>query len=263
MNDLSHQIYKYRILYIAGWLAMLTSIIYASMTGQWWLLLASFIWGRVVSLFAIIIGLHRYFSHRSFETSTWKRRFLLWFSILGAEGSPIAWGVHHRHHHRYADTPKDIHSPHESIILSSFTWQIQSPSWWVKTKEIKTLPKDLLRDKEILMVDKNYYNIWLGLVCLTLAIDWRLCLFFLLAPAGWAYFFGIFINTISHSNIPGSYRNYDTSDKSMNNKFIALITLGEGLHNNHHGDSSLSNFAVKSDEFDLAGWLIDKFFKSK
>jgi fatty-acid desaturase len=49
----------------------------------------------------------------------------------------------------------------------------------------------------------------------------------------------------------------------MNNKFIGLITLGEGLHNNHHGDSTLSNFAVKADEFDLAGWLIDKFFKSK
>lgn len=262
MTNLSHQIYKYRILYISGWSAMVFTIVYSFINDAWFLFLASFLWGRIVSLFAIIIGLHRFYAHKSFETGPLRKKFLLWFSILGAEGSPLAWGVHHRHHHRYADTEKDIHSPHESIILSSFTWQIQRPYWWLKVKEVKTLPKDLLRDKEIILVDKYYYHIWLLLSLITLSIHWKITVFFLLAPAGWAYFFGIIINTISHFNFIGSYRNFETTDKSTNNKFLAFITLGEGLHNNHHAQSSKFNFAINSGEYDFAGWIIGKLFKN-
>lgn len=263
MTNLSHQIYKYRILYISGWLALFATLFYSVYYNEWWLLLGSFVWSRIVSLFAIIIGLHRYFTHKTFETGKFRKKFLLWFGILGAEGSPLAWGVHHRHHHRYADTVKDIHSPHESVILSSLTWQIQSPMWWLQTKEVKTLPRDLMKDKEILLVDKYYYHVWLALILISFLIDWKFCLFFVLAPAGWAYFFGIIINTISHLNFIGSYRNFDINDKSTNNKFLAFITLGEGLHNNHHAESHRSNLAIIKGEFDFAGWVIDKFFKIK
>jgi len=261
MNNLSHQIYKFRVLYLSGWAAMIFTVFYAINYNEWVLFLLSFVWGRIVSLFSIIIGLHRYYAHKSFETGNLRKKFLLYFSILGAEGSPLAWGVHHRHHHRYADTERDIHSPYESIILSSFIWQIKKPSWWLKTKEVKTLPKDLMRDKDILFVDKYYYHIWILLSLTTLLIDWKLFVFFLLAPAGWAYFFGIMINTLSHINMPGSYRSFDTTDCSYNNKVLAIITLGEGLHNNHHGKTTLSNFAIRRGEFDLAGLIIDKFFK--
>jgi stearoyl-CoA desaturase (delta-9 desaturase) len=70
----------------------------------------------------------------------WKRRFLLYFSILGGEGSPIAWATHHRHHHKYTEKPNDIHSPYESITLSLFRWQVMPKDWWLKEKGVKTIP---------------------------------------------------------------------------------------------------------------------------
>lgn len=266
MNNLSHQIYRYRILWAAGWAAMLFTIIYTIFTGEWYWLLGSFLWARVVSVFGIQISLHRYFSHRSFETGKWRRRFLLWFTILTGEGSPIAWSTHHRHHHRFAETDRDIHSPHKpfgSLLLSAFTWQVQPVDYWLKDKRITTMTKDLLRDKEIKFVDKHYYHFWIFLVILSLLINWKFCVFFILAPAGWALFFAIFVNTVSHLNLPGSYRNYNTEDQSYNNKWVHWFVFGKGLHNNHHYDGSKYNQAFKPGEFDLTGWLCNKLFVKK
>ena len=63
-----------------------------------------------------------------------------------------------------------------------------------------------------------------------------------------------------HTKIPGSYRNFDTADKSWNNKWIQILDLGEGLHNNHHKFPHLYNQAVQKGEFDLVGWIVKQVF---
>ena len=259
-NNLSHQIYKYRILYAAGWLSLLFSIVYAVGYNAGWLLLASYLWARVVTFAGVQIALHRYFCHRSFVTTAAKHKLLLWFSILSGEGSPIAWTTHHRHHHRYSDQAQDLHSPHESKLLSMFQWQIKPKMWWLETKQLKTMPRDLLRDSQVKLVDQYYYHIWLALVIVTWLIHWKITVFFVLAPVGWALFHAIGVNFISHWPIPGSYRNYDTPDHSYNNQWVAYYLGGEGLHNNHHQDQSRYDHAVNPGEFDLGGWVVDKFF---
>jgi len=261
MSNLSHQIYKYRVLYALGWCSLIAVIVYAIAYGAWWILLGSYLWARFVTFLGVQIALHRYFCHKSFQTTKLKHKFLLWFSILSGEGSPIAWTTHHRHHHRYSDQPQDLHSPHESKLLSMFTWQTKPLSWWIQDKQLKTMPRDLLRDDEIKFVDKHYYTIWAALILLTLMINWKITVFFLLSTVGWALFHAIGVNTISHLKISGSYRNFDTDDHSYNNQWVALYLGGEGLHNNHHQYPSAYSHAVTEQEVDFGGIIVEKFFK--
>lgn len=263
MSDFSYYIYRYRILFFSGCVALIFSVVYSIIYQTWLLLLASYIWSRIVGFFANQIAAHRYFAHKSFQTSKWKHRFLLYFSILGGEGTPVSWSIIHRHHHKYTDTKNDLHSPHENIWLSSFLWQTKGTDWWLKEKNVRTLPRDLLKDKEIKFVDDHYYKIWLGLSLLAISIDWKLLVFFLLAPVGQGVISAVFVNTISHWKIWGSYRNYDTLDKSYNNKWVAFYLGGEGLHNNHHQDPNRYDQAFKADEFDFGGWVVKKFFIEK
>ena len=263
MINFSHPIYRYRILFLSGCAALIFTIAYSVIYETWWLLLASYVWSRVVGFVANQIASHRYFAHKTFTTSKWKHKFLLYFSILGGEGSPVSWAITHRHHHKYTETKNDIHSPYESLWLSSLTWQTKSVHWWLKEKNVRTLPRDLLKDKEIRFIDKHYYTIWLLLSLLALAIDWKILVFFLLAPVGQGVVSAFFVNTISHWNVWGSYRNFETQDKSYNNKWVAFYLGGEGLHNNHHYDTSRYNQAFKEDEIDLGGWFVDKFFITK
>jgi stearoyl-CoA desaturase (delta-9 desaturase) len=256
-----HQIHKFRVLYALGWGSLIFTIAYAIMYNAWWLLLASYLWSRVVSFLGIQIGLHRYFSHKSFKTTKLKHKFLLWFSILGGEGSPISWSMQHRHHHKNSEGKLDLHSPYESKLLSMFLWQIKPLSWWLNDKQLRTMPRDLLKDSEIRFVDKHYYNIWLILIVATLLISWKITVFFLLSTVGWALFHAIWVNYISHTRFPGSYRNFETSDSSYNNQWVAWYLGGEGLHNNHHQFPSNYSQAVKDHEFDFGGFVVGKFFK--
>lgn len=260
LKKFSHQIYKYRALYFLGAASVVVSIYYAVVYGAWLLLLASYLWSRWVGFLGNQIALHRYFTHKSFATTPAKHKFLLWFSILGGEGSPITWASHHRHHHKYTEADRDIHSPHESILLSTVAWQIKPASWWLSEKQVRTIPKDLLRDKAIKFVDKNYYNIWTVLILTSLLIDWKLCVFFVLAPVGHGIINGAIGNWLGHYKIFGSYRNFETTDKTYNNKFIAFYLGGEGLHNNHHYDSTQYDQALKPGEIDLGGKFVRKFF---
>ena len=76
---------------------------------QWlWLALACFLWTGIVG---VNVSLHRYYSHKSFKTTSWKERILLWSSIPTSLGSPAMWCSVHRMHHSYSDTDRDPHNP--------------------------------------------------------------------------------------------------------------------------------------------------------
>lgn len=263
LKKFSHQIYKYRTLYFLGAISVVVSICYTIMYETWLLLLASYLWSRWVGFLGNQIALHRYFAHKSFNTTPFKHRFLLWFSILGGEGSPITWACHHRHHHKYAESEKDIHSPYESILLSTVGWQIKPANWWLSERQVRTVPKDLLRDPGIKFVDKHYYNIWALLIVFSFVIDWRLCVFFVLAPVGHGIISGAILNWLGHWKLPGSYRNFDTNDKTYNHKWVATYLGGEGLHNNHHYKTSEYNQAMMPGEFDFGGYVVEKLFLKK
>jgi stearoyl-CoA desaturase (delta-9 desaturase) len=193
-------------------------------------------------MFAITGAYHRYFSHRSYKTS---RFFQFILALLGASSGqkgPIWWASHHRHHHQYSDTEDDIHPPR----IYGLWW---AHIGWVVSGNYVGLRKELVRDwmqyPEIKWVDKYH-----SLVPLALAVAlWGLGSFLEVNyPAlhtngfqmfAWGFcmsttllYHGTFcINSLAH--IIGK-RRFETGDDSKNSFILALITLGEGWHNNHH-----------------------------
>ena len=225
-------LYKYRILYFLVIISLPASVLIGGVMDMWWWVLFSILYGKFINFLGIQVSIHRYMSHNGFKTGPIRHKILVISSLLTGQGSPITWSTHHIHHHRYSDT------------------------------QIGYAPKHLVRDPFIMWVHKNYFNIWTVLILSTLIIDWRICLFFILAPAGFSLFnANIVTNYLSHIKLPGSYRNFETTDHSYNNKWVQIWQIGEGLHNNHHTDSSAYNQAMAPGEKDPAAWVIDKFLK--
>lgn len=254
-------IFKYRFIWLLGISGFFLSISYTIYTGEWVYWLVSYLYFRVLWMFTNGIGLHRYFAHRTFETGPLRHKFLAWITVLGGVGSPFTWAIHHRHHHKFSDTDKDLHSPKYGI-LSSITgsWAINPISWW-EQRGVKTIPKDLYRDKTVMFITEHYYKLWAVIFFSSLLIGgWKFCLFFVMAPVGWNLFHGALTNCINHMTVTGSYRNYETPDNSQNHTLLNIYLLGEGLHNNHHAKPNDYNQAHARGEFDLGAWIIKKFF---
>ena len=196
----------------------------------------------LIRMFAITAFYHRYFSHRAFKTS---RGIQFLFALIGASSiqrSPIWWAAHHRHHHAHADAPDDTHSP----VQRGFLW---SHMVWFLCRQNFTTRKHLIRDwikfPELVFLDRydTLVPALFGVAIYGLgeALQW-------VAPEwqtngaqflSWGFFLSTVIlyhatftvNSLAH--VWGS-RRYATRDDSRNNPLLALITLGEGWHNNHH-----------------------------
>lgn len=254
-------IIKYSILWLIGVLGFIGSISYTLYSQEFLYWIISYLYFRVLWLFTNGIALHRYFAHKTFKTGPTRHKFLAWITVLGGVGSPFTWAIHHRHHHAYSDMPNDLHSPRENVLKSILgTWAIEPMTWW-ENKGVRTIPKDLYRDKTVMFITTHYYKIWTLIFVLSfLVFGWKFCLFFVMAPVGWNLFHGAITNCINHMSVPGSYRNYQTNDQSQNHKWINIYLLGEGLHNNHHAYPGNYNQAHAKGEFDFGAWVIKKFF---
>lgn len=259
----SINIISQRILVLISFVSFFYGIYYAVEASQLILLLVSFLIGKfIVSALATQIALHRYFSHRSFETTTAKHKFLTWVSILAGQGSPVGWSAHHRHHHTNADTALDTHSPKESKLLAAGMWLMKSYDFYLNVKKLRRVPTDLLRDNTVKYIDEHYYKIWLFIIVFSFIISWKFAVFIVLSPLAWGYINAAFITLGAHIKLPGSYRNFDTPDNSYNNKWIQAYMLGEGLHNNHHYAPNKYSEIVQPGEFDVIGLTIEKLFKN-
>jgi stearoyl-CoA desaturase (delta-9 desaturase) len=253
----------HRLLWISGIVGMLIAVVIAATQDQWMLLLISYIYFRIIKLIGFHIGLHRYFSHGSFKTGKVQHLLLIGTSVLIGQGSPISWASVHRHHHTHADQPLDVHSPHYGKWQSLFnTYTLRSSNWWMYVKKVNKLPRDLLQDPIIIFVHKYYYTIWIGIILAAWGLLGTMFLiFFVLAPVGFGWLHAPFINFFTHLNLPGSYRNYNTVDKSYNNNYVRWISPEEAYHNNHHALPANYNLAHYDTEFDPVAPIIKYFFE--
>lgn len=192
-----------------------------------------------IRMFAITGAFHRYFSHRTYRTGRVVQFLLGVLGTAAAQKGPIWWASHHRHHHRHSDTAEDIHSPIVSGIYYAHVGWVLSSQFVEARYE---LVKDLLKFPELRLLDKLYY-----LPPIFLAVAMYFLGDFLGAAWGTSGLqmltWGFFISTIllyhgtfcvnSAAHLHGT-RRFKTSDHSRNSLVIALITLGEGWHNNHH-----------------------------
>ena len=196
----------------------------------------------VLRMFAITGFYHRYFSHRTFKAS---RGVQFAFALLGASAvqrGPIWWAAHHRHHHVHSDRPEDVHSPSQrGFLWSHMGWFLSRRHFAPDLGRVR----DLLRYPELRWLDRFDilvpFALAVGLLLLgrVLHAHWPE----LGTSGGQMLVWGFFISTVACYH--GTYtinslchvwgrRRYQTGDDSRNNLLLALITLGEGWHNNHH-----------------------------
>ncbi|MBK8695307.1 MAG: fatty acid desaturase [Deltaproteobacteria bacterium] len=183
----------------------------------------------VMRMWGITAGYHRYFAHRSYKTSRWFQFVLAWVGASSVQKGPLWWAGLHRMHHRWSDTPRDIHSPKQRGFWYSHVGWITAPDH--DGTDLALIP-DFAKYPELRWIDRFHWVPFAVLTALCFAIDgWRGVVW----GAGVSTVFGwhgtFFINSLAH--VWGS-RRYETTDTSRNNPVLALITLGEGWHNNHH-----------------------------
>jgi len=195
-----------------------------------------------IRMFGITAGFHRYFSHRSFKTSRIFQFLLACIATTTAQKGPLWWAAHHRHHQKYSDTDKDVHSP----VKRSFWW---SHVGWILSNRFKATNtkyvKDLIKYPELKFLN-NYHLLPPIILAVVTFLSGELLnhYFPALETSGFQLLiYGFVISTVllyhgtftvnSLAHVLGK-RRFETKDDSRNNWFISLITLGEGWHNNHH-----------------------------
>jgi fatty-acid desaturase len=212
------------------------------------LVLALVLWWISGSL-GIGMGYHRLLTHRGYKTQKWVEYLLTLCGTLAFEGGAIAWVATHRLHHQNTDKEGDPHSPRDGGFWAHMGWIITGKALHDKTVELLAFVPDLRKDKVHLWLSKWH---WLPLTVLGLA---------LFAIGGWPYLlWGIFLRTVvnlhatwlvnSATHMWGSQR-FSTGDASTNNLLVAILTFGEGWHNNHHAAPQSARHGLRWYEFDL------------
>jgi stearoyl-CoA desaturase (delta-9 desaturase) len=208
----------------------------------------------------ITLGYHRLLSHRSLRVPKWLEYLIVSGGYLALEGSPIFGITTHRLHHRYSDHPGDPHSPMDGLWHAFIAW-MWNPKVIVTPEESRKISPDLYRDPVYRFLHCRHTH-WDGILCLAAAIVFRIAIFALFGPivlaanlfATLMAFVGpLLVNSFSHLERFG-YQSYDCNDGSRNVWFVALLSLGEGWHNNHHAFPQSARHGLKVAEPD-ATWM--------
>ena len=193
-------------------------------------------------MFGLTAGYHRYFCHRTFRTSRAFQFVLAWLGASAAQMGPLWWAGHHRRHHRHSDSEGDVHSPSaRGFLVAHAGWILRRANQRTKTEWVP----DLMRFPELRWLDRNHYVAPLALGAALFALgEWlaaahpglgadgaQLVVVALFWSTTVLYHVTFAVNSLAHRF--GS-RRYDTGDDSRNLWWLALITAGEGWHNNHH-----------------------------
>jgi stearoyl-CoA desaturase (delta-9 desaturase) len=220
-------------------------------TGVTWQALAICITLYWLRIFAIGAGYHRYFSHRSYSTSRAFQFVLAFMSQTTTQKSVIWWASKHRHHHLYSDTGHDVHSPrHHGFIYSHLGWIFSRKHDEPDFAKVS----DLTRYPELMWLHKFEVlpAILLAGLCFLLA-GWSGLVVGFLWSTVLVYHATFCINSLAH--VSGRKR-YVTGDDSRNNWLLAIFTMGEGWHNNHHAYQSSVRQGFKWWEFDPTYYLL-------
>jgi stearoyl-CoA desaturase (delta-9 desaturase) len=204
-----------------------------------------------VRMFGITAGYHRYFSHRSYKTSRPFQFLLAWLGCSAMQKGPLWWAAHHRDHHRYSDTPDDPHSPRINSVWWSHIGWVLSPNF--DATNWQTI-HDWSRFPELRWLNRLHWvpGILLATLCLLLG-GWSGLAWGFFVSTVLLYHAVFAVNSLCH--ILGR-RRYATADESRNNLFVAVLTLGEGWHNNHHHYQSSVNQGFFWWEIDVCYYML-------
>lgn len=217
-------------------------------------------------LYWVTIGLgiglcyHRLLTHRSFKTPKWVRWILTMCGCLAWQGSPIVWVGTHRYHHKHSDKDLDPHSPKHGFTWAHIVWVLtKSPEGFSEIDQAK----DLMREPMMCKFHKWFWVPQVVVSILLLLTGWSIGGYQL--AASW-FIWGIaartvlafhntwFVNSAAHT---WGYQNFKNTDENSRNLWwVAILSLGEGHHNNHHGEPGSASHGMRWFELDPTYWTI-------
>ena len=203
----------------------------------------------------ICLGYHRLLSHRSFRVPQWLEYIIATIGALALQGGPTFWVAGHRQHHAFTEhEEKDPYASSRGFWWSHMEWMFYlKPEVFDYKVYAKNAP-DIARNRYYTFLDKYF---------LALQVPLALTLY---AIGGWSFvIYGVFVRAvllwhctwlINSANHMWGYRNFESDDNSRNLWWVALLTYGEGWHNNHHTFPKMAKAGLKPWEIDTTWWLI-------
>jgi stearoyl-CoA desaturase (Delta-9 desaturase) len=200
----------------------------------------------VMRMFGVTAGYHRYFAHKTFKTGRVFQFILAFLAQTSAQRGILWWASHHRKHHRFSDTSEDVHSPaRTSFWYAHFGWVMDQKNHATDYDGIA----DFAKFRELVWLERNPYlpPVVLGIVVWIFA-GWSGLVVGYIWSLIACYHATFCINSLAH--VHGRQR-FVTGDHSRNNWMLAIATMGEGWHNNHHAFPNAARQGFKWWEFDL------------
>lgn len=213
----------------------------------------------VLTAMSITLGYHRLLTHQSYQAKPWLARALVFLASQSAQAGPAVWVAIHRQHHANADSEDDPHDASRGFWWSHLGWMTVLTPRRLDPDFTRRLARDVLSEPFYAFLDRWF----LALCALTMLV--------LYALGGWPWvFWGVFVrvaavfhatwlvNSAAHRY---GYRSYQTQDLSTNCWWVALLTFGEGWHNNHHAFPRSARHGMRWWELDLSWWVLRLFEK--
>lgn len=210
----------------------------------------------VTGCLGVTLGFHRLVTHRSFQTPKWLEYFLILCGSLSCQGGPIEWIGLHRHHHAHSDQEADHHNSGRGFWWSHMGWMFyEVPA----KQEIHRYIKDIVDDPVYQFLENYFLPVQLVFAGLLYLIGgWPFVVWGIFVRLVLVFHSTWFVNSATHLF---GYRTYESGDRSTNCWWVALLTYGEGWHNNHHAFQYSARHGLKWWEIDIT-WMIIQLLHS-
>ncbi len=218
----------------------------------WQAIAVAFLMNWVALCLGIGMSYHRLLTHRSYKVPKPLEYFLCICATTSLEGGPLFWVATHRMHHQFADKPGDPHSPHEGGFWAHMGWLLVGESKHSNTQLMGRYAPDLARDPVYRFINRWHYVPVILLAFALFALGgWPMLLWPIFFRVTLGLHFTWMVNSITHM---WGGRRFDTRDDSRNNALVAMVTFGEGWHNNHHAHPVSARHGLAWYELDIT-WL--------
>jgi sn-1 stearoyl-lipid 9-desaturase len=226
--------------------------VWAIFSFSWQNLIAAAITWWIAASWGTGMAYHRLLTHGGFKTPKWLEYFMTVCGTLALQSGAITWVTTHRVHHAFTETDKDPHSPRDGAYWSHIGWIFKGTGQIKDEDSKRRYSPDLMKDKVHVFLDKYYWVTAIIAGGILFAVGgWSMVLWAIFLRTVLAWHFTWLVNSATHM---WGTRRFETRDDSRNNALVALVTFGEGWHNNHHAHPRSAKHGLAWYEFDV-NWI--------